>query len=495
MSTVNLNKLISEIVKGDKVLEFDSEEMKELLMNVNSDFTLKRMTYSKMYEYYKGETDAKRNYKEIVERSNLFTNVNYFKKFVKEEVSYAVGNPITYESLSGNADFIKEIELKTYHWSENHDSDLMKNLLIFTRCHEIYYRDKDGNFSARLVLPTDGYAYRDFNGNVLFFIHMHSSQFEEDVEEGGKITRKRRTYYDVYTDKYVYFFDDEYNQIKEKMPHKFTCGVPVSVGALTYEDYCDSLYSDSKGLQDALETNLSDIANEISDFRNAYLFFNGCTIGDTDLVKFKKRGAIEIGDTGGKSDVKWLIKDINDTFIQNSLDRYIDLLYQVTNHVNLNEKLQSNLSGVALRSRMIALEQKCTLNINAHKNVVKNRLKFLCDYMNCTELGAKYDYRDIKISYTPNIPQDDGATANMLSLLQEGTISKSTARSLFSFISNPIREKELCEEEMKEELDLLGDDYVNGPNNPVLNKPKLKKPNLVDPGQEEEEEEEEEEDE
>ncbi|MDY5098786.1 MULTISPECIES: phage portal protein [Clostridia] len=471
MSIVNLNVLMNEIVRGDRIIDFDKADMVELLANANYDFITKQAIYSKMYEYYKGDTDAKRKYKEISERSNLFANVNYFKKFVKEEVSYAVGNPITYESLSGNSDLIRKIELNTYHWDENHDSDLMKNLLIFTRGHEIYYRDDEGRFSARLVRPTDGYAYRDFNGNVLFFIYIHTSQFEEDVEEDGKVVRKRRTYYDVYTDKYIYYFDDQYKQIRDKEPHKFTCGVPVSVGVLTYEDYFDSLYSDSKGLQDALETNLSDIANEISDFRNAYLFFNGCTIEDEDLEKFKKRGAIEIGETGGKSDVKWLIKEINDTFIQNSLDRYIDLLYQITNHVNLNEKLQSNLSGVALRSRMIALEQKCTLNINAHKNMVKNRLKFLCDYMNATEIGlaGKYDYRDIKISYTPNIPQDDGATANMLSLLPEGTISKSTSRGLFSFVSNPTREKELCEEEMKQELDLMDDPYLNKAKIPIPN--------------------------
>ena len=195
MSIVNLNVLMNEIVRGDRIIDFDKADMVELLANANYDFITKQAIYSKMYEYYKGYTDAKRKYKEISERSNLFANVNYFKKFVKEEVSYAVGNPITYESLSGNSDLIRKIELNTYHWDENHDSDLMKNLLIFTRGHEIYYRDDEGRFSARLVRPTDGYAYRDFNGNVLFFIYIHTSQFEEDVEEDGKVVRKRRTYY------------------------------------------------------------------------------------------------------------------------------------------------------------------------------------------------------------------------------------------------------------------------------------------------------------
>ena len=97
--------------------------------------------------------------------------------------------------------------------------------------------------------------------------------------------------------------------------------------------------------------------------------------------------------------------------------------------------------------------------------------------MQSMEIGSssKYDYRDIKISYTPNIPQDDGATATMLSLLPEGTISKSTSRSLFSFVSNPTREKDLCEEEMKQEFDLMDDPYSDKANNANPNETNLEK--------------------
>lgn len=472
MSIINLNALLNEILFQNREIDFREEDMMELFRNVNADFQHKQRVYEKMYDYYKGKTDARSQYKQIEERSNLFTNVNYFKKFIKEEVSYTVGNKITYESLSGNVDFIKNLEKQTHHWSENHDGDVMKYLLIFTRVYELYYRDVEGRFCSRVITPLNGYAYRNYAGKILFFIHSHSSQFEEDVEENGKIVTRRRTYYDVYTDKYIYYFNDQYKQIKERELHKFK-SVPVSVGILTYEGYNDSLYADIKGLQDALETNLSDMANEISDFRNAYLFFKGCHIDDDELKSFKHRGAIEIHDQSGKADVKWLIKDINDTFIQNSLDRYTDLLYQVAAHINHNEKLQSNLSSLTLRSRLIALENKCTLNINSHKDIVKNRLRFLCEYLNSTELieANKLDDKDIKITYTPNIPQDDAAVAQMLSSLPPGVISKTTSRGLFSFIHNPAREGELCDKEAEKEMDMMEDTYMKGPsvNNPAAN--------------------------
>ena len=52
-------------------------------------------------------------------------------------------------------------------------------------------------------------------------------------------------------------------------------------------------------------------------------------------------------------------------------------MYQLACHINHNEKLQSNLSGITLRSRLIVLENKCSLEIKAHKNIVKNRLKYI----------------------------------------------------------------------------------------------------------------------
>lgn len=218
-----------------------------------------------MYGYYKGNTDAMSKYKFVTERSNLKINTNYIKKFIKEEVSYTVGNEITYESRSGDPNIIKDIEYYTSHWDELHDTDLMKYLLIFTKVYEIYYLDENADFCSKIIKPTDGYAYVDnASGKVLFFIHAFKNDFDTV-----------NTYVDVYTDEFIYHYDGRFNEIMDPTENIFG-EVPISVGKLTLEEYHDSLYKDIKGLQDAFETNLSDVGNEISDFRNAYLVFTGC---------------------------------------------------------------------------------------------------------------------------------------------------------------------------------------------------------------------------
>jgi len=432
---MNLSELIKKLFKKQVGLNLSNPEHLALVKKIYGKFNANKYIHEKMYRYYKGDTDAMRKYKFETDRSNLKTNTNYMKKFIKEEVSYTVGNDITYESRKGDKDIINDIEYYTAHWDELHDSDLMKYLLLYTKVYEVYYLDGNGDFCSKIVHPTDGYAYTDANDKILFFIRAFKNDFDATNQ-----------YIDVYTDDYIYHLDSKFNEIAVPTWNIFG-EVTVSAGKLTLEEYFDSLYNDIKGLQDANETNFSDIGNEICDFRSAYLVFTGCEMPKDDIPEMKRLGILNAKDK--ESSIKWLTKEINDTFIQNTLDRYVDTMYQIACHINHNEGMVSNLSGIALRSRLIALENKCELEEKAHKNIVKNRNRFLCMYLNLKK-NKNYDYKDINALYTPNIPMDDLGTAQMLAQVPEGIISKDTARGLFSFINNKVAEAEKIKKEQDE---------------------------------------------
>ncbi|CUU47052.1 phage portal protein [Clostridium beijerinckii] len=447
---MNFSNLIRQLVTKQVILDLNIPDHLSLVKKIYGTYYTYKQIYNKMYSYYKGDTDAMKKYLFVTERSNLKINTNFIKKFIKEEVSYTVGNPITYESRNDNSDVIKDIEYYTAHWDELHDTDLMKYLIIFTKVYEIYYLDGNADFCSKIIKPTEGYAYVDnASGKVLFFIHAFKNDFDTI-----------NTYVDVYTDEFIYHYDGRFNEIMKPTENIFG-EVPVSVGKLTLEEYHDSLYKDIKGLQDAFETNFSDISNEISDFRNAYLVFMGCQVDEKQIPNMKKLGVLNTKDKN--SVIQWLVKNINDTFIQNTLDRQVDTMYQIACHINHNEKLQSNLSGITLRSRLIALENKCNLEIKAHTNIIKSRNRFLCIYLNLKK-SKNYDYKDIKALYTPNIPTDDLATAQMFNQTPEGVISKDTMRSRFSFITNKVAEAEKVKKEQQEDWPKTSLDKVVGNN-------------------------------
>lgn len=420
----------------------------DLLENCYLDFLYKKPIYDDMYKYYKGDTQAMRNYKMVTQRSNNKVACNFIKKFIKEEVSYSVGNDVTYISKSGNENIIKDTSYYMGHWSAKHDGDVLKKMLTFGFAFELYYVDKKNQFCSRIVTPDKGYVYEDDLGNILFFMHIFTKKFDT------------RNYIDVYDNNLIHHYNESFEEISKPSPHVFGT-VPVSVAQISEEREDDTIYKDIRGLQDAYETNLSDISNEISDFRNAYLFISGFKIEEDDIPGMKENGIIQIGTVDGKA--VWLIKNINDQFIQNTLSTQEDKMYQLTSHINHNEKMQSNLSGVALRSRLISLEEKCKLNQKAVTDCIANRLKMLFIFLKWLK-KLDYDYRDIKLKFTPNIPQDDLVTAQIISQLGD-KLSTETGLAQLSFVENPGEEIKKIENENKDSLD--GAKLLNGDDPPV----------------------------
>ncbi|WP_415302402.1 phage portal protein [Clostridium perfringens] len=429
--------LLQQIIDDEVELNLSNSNHMDLVKKSQDLFNKLKTKYEKMYQYYQGKTDAIGNYKFITSRSNNKINLNYIKKFVKEEVSYSVGKEISYESSSGNKEFVKDINYTISHWKSSHNIDLMKYMLIFSEVYELYYIDKDNNFSSKIIKPTEGYAFTNEFDEIILFIHCFKSEFTN------------KEFIDVYSKNSMWRLNDKFEIIKGPTNHIFK-KVPVAHGVLSYERENDTIYSDIKGLQDAFETNLSDISNEISDFRNAYLKFLNSQVDKEDVEKMKELGILQFSNPDGNAE--WLIKNINDTFIQNSLNTYEDKIYQIGCHINSNEKMQSNTSSLALRARLNSMENKCTLNTNAHKDILKSRIQFLSIYLRVKK-GKDYDPKDITPKYTANIPQDDLMMAQILSQVPEGTISKETGRAQFSFIPNAIVEGERVAKEQKEEID------------------------------------------
>lgn len=415
---------------------------KELLQLCYSDFKDKKILYDKMYSYYCGDTDAIKDYKMVTSRSNNKVNINFFKKFVKSEVSYSIGNDINYVSMSGDDEVLEDIRYNLAHIPSDHDIDLFKDMLIHSIAYELYSFDNQGNFNMTALTPKESYVYMNEFEEVEFFMHIYKGRF--DKEETIK----------VYTDEEIIFYNKSFDELERKR-HNFK-GVPVGIARVSDEMENDSLYKDIKGLQDALETLMSDSANEISDFRNAYLMMKGAELEEDDLTKMKELGVMSFGNAEGSA--SWLIKNINDTFIQNTITNIEEKMYQITSHINFNEKMNSNTSSLAIKARLTSLAQKCQVQERAFANCIQSRIRFLFDYLDFkSATGYKGDWRDIVVRFTPNLPSDDLLTAQLITTLGD-KLSTKTGLSLLSFIENPESEEDRIE---VEQAKLYGNDLLS----------------------------------
>ena len=277
--------------------------------------------YKKIYDYYLGHTDALKNYV-TTDRSNQMVGLNYLKKFVKEETAYSVGNPISYQSKTENFEAIKELDLVMENYIENHDINTFSMMILFGIVYEITYINKWDELQVKFIKPTEGFHIEDDEGNITNFIHVYTRiEYEDDLE----VTN---TYIDEYTESEIntYKVKDE-PELIETREHYFG-EIPVGMARISENTWKDTLFNDIKGLQDAIETNTSDVVNEISDFRNAYMVLTGLVLDEEEAKKLKQIGIIEMQNPEGK--VEWLIKNINDTFVKNTLGDLHEKLLEIT---------------------------------------------------------------------------------------------------------------------------------------------------------------------
>lgn len=433
---------------------FNIDTNRKLLGNCISQFQQYWRIYTKMYAAYLGidldkanglsmtgtglyddlmfnDTDnGNYDHSYINDRYTHNIKTNYIKKFVDEEVAFSTSLPIGYQSKSGDNDIIDKINYEIAHWSASCDSDLCRNMLIHSECYELYYVNSNAEFCSKIISPRHGYAYTDQFGNVVFFLHIYKQGF--DIEQ----------YVDIYTANEIIHCNINFEEVAPRQTHIFG-QVPVAICTNSEDGWTNSIYNNIIGLQSSLQEGMNETSEELSEFRNAYMAFYNCQLEEGDLKKMKKEGILKFR---GEGKAEWLTKNINDGFLVNNLNMLQDKIYELGNHVNNNEKQGSNVSSIAMKAKLIDILQKCKLNNQALENAIRTRIKLLLTYVNKME-NKNYDYKDVNIVFTMNLPNDDLQAANICNLMQD-KLPLETQLALFSFIQNPdlvaqqVREKQ-----------------------------------------------------
>lgn len=400
---------------------------KALILKCLSELRKNQFKYKVNKDYYDGKFDIYKNYAMNKSRSNEKVPINYFKKFINDEIAYSVGNPISYVSTLADNELIETIDLNFSHWSKIHDQELLKQANIFGESYEVQYINSNGDFKATVYNPLQMFVLESGNAEkeIVLAIHTYKQHIFAENEMMDVYYNNLIEHYDI--------IDDDNIKLVGTDTHIFDNPPVVVCGANAERK---SMLVDIKPPVDAFANILSDYTNEISDFRNALLRISGGQmLKEEELAEMKRVGAIQFPD---QVDVDYLIKHLDDSFIVNALVTLEDKIYKLASHIDTNATVSSNVSGTALRSRLIALENKCLLMQSMLEQVIIKRLKNFFKYLKVRE-GKEYDYRTIKLKLTMNIPSDLNNMADTISKLR-GLASDETLLGLLGFVENPTLE-------------------------------------------------------
>lgn len=445
-------------------MSIDIEKVKKL----HAKWQTKRPQYQKMFNYYNGKTDIETSYKKANIGCNRKCNINYVKKLIDEEVSFAVGNAITYVPELTLDELIKGVTVPQSSLESNIVNNVMKsnvnidailetNMLVFGSTFEVYYW-KNNQFRIKVYSPLDFICELDEDENVISALHI----FNEN----------EKTFMDYFTDKEVIRLDDTFNIIESK--EHFTGICPVGYGKQINDKY-STVYNDIKKLQDGLENVISDLENEIGDSRLSYLILKNLTLPDEILEQYRdeKTGIVNENEMmkhllknmrdnaiinvvsnkdSDETSLNYLVKNVNADMHVQAINILIDIIYQVTQHINLNQQQASNTSGVALQTRIIALRNKVKMQQNCLTKIIKNRIKAMLTLIS-KEYDKELNSEKVGIVYNMNIPSDNAAIADIMTkLVTPGWLDAETALSQLSFISNSKETYVKAQEEYKNRI-------------------------------------------
>jgi SPP1 family phage portal protein len=261
--------------------------------------------------------------------------------------------------------------------------------------------------------------------------------YEITVKEGNEEKTKTRVeWYDDLT--VTYYLEDESGEyvldISEPVnpqPHLFDL-VPIIVFPNNEEQQGDA--EKVLSLIDAYDRTLSDVNSEVEQFRLAYMAFYGYDPDEETLKKAARTGAFGLDEKTEGVGIEFITKDLNDAVIEHHLDRLEANIMRFGKSVNMtDEQFASNLSGVAIRYKLMALETKCITMERKITAALRQQFKVLCTAW--AKKGISADYTDIHFEFKRNLPVNIKDEAEATSLLR-GQVSERTRLALLSFVGN-----------------------------------------------------------
>lgn len=434
-------------------IDKETQLTKEVIKWIIEKHSEEKTRIAELRDYYNNKNAImNRQYKDTNKPQNRLSHP--FASYITNMATgYFLGNPVSYNS--DNQDLLEKIlDIFKYNDEADNNTTLAKYSSIAGYAVELLYIDENSNARFK-ALPGDEVAIvydNTLEENILYAIRY----FDEDIPGEDKT----KTTINVYTSNAIQTYKLEDNEITfiDEVAHYFN-DVPVSVYVNNDELYGD--FERVKGLIDAYDKTQSDTANDFEYFTNALLVISGVLVEDEEGLNFKDNRVINFAGTDGKAE--YLLKNINDSALENYKNRLVEDIHKFAQIPNLtDEQFAGNVSGESMKYKLMGLENIVSVKEAKFKKGLMRRIELLCNFLNIATNDLML-YTDIQPIFTRNKPKNEVELANMVKSLY-GILSDETLISILPFVENSKEEIEKRDLEKENTLD----SYNLGPNDTLL---------------------------
>lgn len=407
--------------------------------------------YIKLQKYYEGKHDILDHTSRDGQPNNKI--VNPYPKYITDMlVGYFVGQPISYTSKEEDGLLEDLQDIFDYSDEQEENLELAKICSIKGKAYELLYRDEDARIRFNEFGPDQMFVIYDMtiSPSIKFAIRYY------DVGEGND----KVTYAEVY-DKEVctlYKGKDSDLSLEQITPHAFK-DVPVVEYVNNKEEQGD--FEQVITLIDAYNKAQSNTLNDMDQFTDAYLILVNMAGTDSDRIDELQRNRVMLLDDDG--DAKWLIKEINDAWVENYKDRVRRDIHKFSYTPDMqDESFGNNLSGVSIRYKILAMEQIRSNKERKFKKGLQRRIELIC---NSLSLEKDIDlFTNINIKFANTLPQNIYELSQTIKNLSP-YLSSETLLNQLPFVENAkeeLEKKKAEDEEITSSYDFTNIDNAGG---------------------------------
>lgn len=422
------------------IVSSDEEMSSELLEKFITEHQSYLFYYEKLKGMYEDDYEIFSYAKKERYKPDNRIAVNFARYIVNTFNGYFSGIPIKTSHEKEEVDeYLAFID--GYNNQDDNNSELSKLCSIYGHAYELIFNDEEGNIGLTYINPMECFVVYDNSirkkpkFGVRYFIN-------DDGEIEGTYSDENK----------IVYFDSSGGEIRftEEEVHPFD-GVPII-------EYVEN--EERKGIVESVESlinafnkAISEKANDVDYYADAYLVILGAELDNKMLENFRDKRTINVGDFEGENiEVKFLEKPNNDNTQENLLDRLERLIFQISMVANISERNFGDSSGVALRYKLQPMDNLATMKERKFTGSLNRRYKIIASYPG--NVLSQDDWVNIKYVFSRKLPANLLEESNIAKNLK-GIVSDETVVSGLSIVDNAKEEIERIEKEKEDKGQLF----------------------------------------
>ncbi len=312
----------------------------------------------------------------------------------------------------------------SYNNQDDQNAELAKLCSIYGRAYELYYVNSENMICITYLPPTQAFMIYDdsVHTNPKYFVRYY---FDADKEMHGSISDSSRVWY-FSLEGGLLKYEDEEGEL-----HGFD-GVPA-VEFYENEERI-GLYEGALSMMNEYNKALSEKANDIDYFADAYMKILGPDMKNRDVANIRDNRIINIPTVDGMNgDADFLAKPNADTSQENLLNRLERQIFVTCMVANINDENFDAASGLAMRYRLTIMSDLAKTKQRKFTAGFNKRYRLI--FSNPVSKMAKDNWMKLRFQFTLNYPVNLTEEADVASKLK-GITSDETLLSVLSIVDD-----------------------------------------------------------